>query len=86
MLQRNVRSVFRRSTLAEYVIRPLRGGRQDSLVEIKLRPTGRGRKGDDEPALLRYASFAPAGNGIVFVDQDNDIYYRRSVYDMVRKD
>ncbi len=33
--------------------------------------------------LHRYASFAPTGNGVVYVDQNNDIYFRRSVYGMV---
>ncbi len=42
MLQRNVRAIFRRSTLSEYVIRPLE--RKNSLVEIKLRPSSSGSK------------------------------------------
>ncbi len=36
MLQRNVRSVFRRSSLSEYVVRPLK--KAQKYVEIKIRP------------------------------------------------
>lgn len=81
MLQIDPYPVFRRSTLSEYVIRAMR---PSGKVEIKLRPSDHNEERDG-PFLIRYASFAPAGNAVVYVDEDNNIYYRRSVMDRDEK-
>ncbi len=57
MLQINPRSVFRRSTLSEYVVRPL----HNKNVEVKLRPSNVKDLQDDEPYLIR------SGSCLVFV-------------------
>ena len=34
--------------------------------------------------MVRYAEFAPVGNAIVFVDYDNNIYYKAGVMEQAR--
>ena len=37
-----------------------------------------------EPFMVRYAEFAPVGNAIVYVDYDNNIYYKAGVMEQAR--
>ena len=46
------------------------------MTMIPLRPTSHNGK---EPFKVRYAEFAPKGNAIVYVDYDNNIYYKPGV-------
>lgn len=72
LLKTNPSRIYRRSSIAEYIIMPLRDGRV-STTQNKLEPADYNGK---EPFLIRYASFAPTGNGVIYVDRDNNIYHR----------
>ena len=72
MLQRNVRSVFRRSSLSEYVVRPLK--KAHKYVEIKIRPQQQQQQEDEDaesrrggPVFLRCVTDVD----VVVADDDN---------------
>ena len=81
LLQINPEKIFRHSFMSEYVILPLTKGKVGN-TEITLKPAG---DNDPAPFPIRHATFAPKGNALVYVDEDNNIYYRASVYDQDEK-
>ncbi len=93
LLQRGASAIFRHSSIGEYVVIPV--GAKNKMNEITLGP-GRDRTNnakrmrynyddDDGDFLVKHASFAPTGNALAYVGEDNNIYYRKSVMDQVRK-
>ena len=71
----------RRSSVREYAIVPLKEDGGHGMTMIPLRPTSHNGK---EPFKVRYAEFAPKGNAIVYVDYDNNIYYKPGVMEQGR--
>ena len=61
---------------------PLKEGGGHGMTMIPLRPTS--HQNSKEPFKVRYAEFAPKGNAIVFVDYDNNIYYKPGVMEQAR--
>ena len=68
LLTKNVRKVFRRSTYGEYDIISL----EDNTM-LNLHPSNWSSKPGDQRFLIRYVSWAPQGNGLVYVDFDNNV-------------
>ena len=72
----------RRSSVREYAIVPLKEEGGHGMTMIPLRPTSHT---GNEPFKVRYAEFAPKGNAIVYVDYDNNIYYKPGVMEQGRR-
>jgi len=72
LIKRSMHRVFRRSSYGNYAILSLH-----NFVLTPLEPSNRSNSQAD--FMIRYVSWGPQGNALVYVDFDNDIYYRKSV-------
>ena len=61
--------VFRRSSLGTYVIISLNG----EMTMVKLRPSDPMHPANQEQFYIRYVSWAPKGNGLVYIDENNNV-------------
>ena len=61
--------VFRRSSLGTYVIISLNG----EMTMVKLRPSNPNHPSNPDQFYIRYVSWAPRGNGLVYIDEDNNV-------------
>lgn len=81
LIRKTSSRVFRRSSIGTYVIISLNG----EMTMVKLRPSDPSNPSNQEPFGIRYVSWAPKGNGLVYIDIDNNIWYRKSVLDQDAK-
>ena len=81
LIKRTSHSVFRRSSFGIYSILQLKPNGQHMKNSFALRPSGFVPSSpDDEQSHfhIRYVKWAPTGNGLVYVDFQNNIFYRKS--------
>lgn len=74
-------SVFRRSSYGIYSMLQLKPNGQHMRKSFPLRPSNFVPSSpDDEQSQfhIRYVKWAPTGNGLVYVDFQNNIFYRKS--------
>ena len=74
-------SVFRRSSYGIYTMLQLKPNGQHMGKSFPLRPSNFVPSSpDDEQSQfhIRYVKWAPTGNGLVYVDFQNNIFYRKS--------
>ena len=74
-------SVFRRSSYGIYSMLQLKPNGQHMRKSFALRPSNFVPSSpDDEQSQfhVRYVKWAPTGNGLVYVDFQNNIFYRKS--------
>ena len=81
LIKRTSHSVFRRSSFGIYSILQLKPNGQHMKNSFALRPSGFVPSSpDDEQSHfhIRYVKWAPTGNGLAYVDFQNNIFYRKS--------
>ena len=81
LIKRSSHSVFRRSSFGIYSILQLRPNGQHMKKSFELKPSGfvPTQQNDAQSHFhIRYVKWAPTGNGLVYVDYQNNIYYRKS--------
>lgn len=75
LIKQTSHDVFRKSSYGHYVIYNVQNGN----TVMPLRPTDMPMPARNVGFMVRYVAWAPEGNALVYVDLDNNIYYRRSV-------
>jgi len=75
LIKKTSERVFRRSSIGTYAIIGLNG----EMTMLKLRPSNTSNLSHPDDFYIRYVSWAPKGNGLIYVDIDNNIWYRPSV-------
>ena len=81
LIKRSSHSVFRRSSFGIYSILQLRPNGQHMKKSFELKPSGFVPTSPNEEQShfhIRYVKWAPTGNGLVYVDYQNNIYYRKT--------
>ena len=88
LIKRSSHSVFRRSSFGIYSILQLRPNGQHMKKSFELKPVDHQNhfsgfvptSPNDEQSNfhIRYVKWAPTGNGLVYVDYQNNIYYRKT--------
>ena len=71
LIKRTSHRVFRRSSFGTYDVMNLENGVMDHLQPSNLSKS----KQDQDEFLIRYVSWAPQGNGLVYVDFDNNVSF-----------
>lgn len=81
LIKRSSHSVFRRSSFGIYSILQLRPNGQHMKKSFELKPSGfvpTSPNDEQSHFHIRYVKWAPNGNGLVYVDYQNNIYYRKT--------
>ena len=81
LIRKTSSRVFRRSSIGTYVIISLNG----EMTMVKLRPSDPSNPSNQEPFGIRYVSWAPKGNGLVYIDIDNNVSIIYVVFLVSRK-
>ena len=78
LIKRTSHKVFRRSSYGSYSILPLRTNGRHLGKSFALRPSIFHPSNEDENEFrIRYVKWAPTGSGLVYVDYNNNIFYRK---------